>query len=93
MGGPASLSKVGPLTSSLLHSPESLQTSVKAAFANSTRTIWFFCLGITALGLVVSLFMKDIPLATETDEENWGLKQRDKEAKEGKAEEGSVSPA
>lgn len=37
--------------------------------------------------------MKDIALATETDEENWGLKEREKEAKEGKAEEGEVLPA
>uniref|UniRef100_A0A0K3C5K1 FGENESH: predicted gene_1.825 protein n=1 Tax=Rhodotorula toruloides TaxID=5286 RepID=A0A0K3C5K1_RHOTO len=73
--------------------PEPLRTSVKAAFADSTRTIWWFCLGITCAGLVVSLFMKDIALATETDEENWGLKEREKEAKEGKAEEGEVLPA
>ncbi|BGP26012.1 hypothetical protein JCM10295v2_004955 [Rhodotorula toruloides] len=73
--------------------PEPLRTTVRAVFADSTRTIWWFCLGITMAGLVVSLFMEDIPLATETDEENWGLKEREKGAKEGKAEEGTVSPA
>ncbi|BGP26001.1 major facilitator superfamily protein [Rhodotorula toruloides] len=70
--------------------PEPLRTAVRAAFSDSTRTIWLFCLGITAVGLVISLLMKDIPLATETDEENWGLKEREKEVKEGKAEEGKV---
>ncbi|GAA6054816.1 putative Vacuolar basic amino acid transporter 5 (putative) [Rhodotorula toruloides] len=71
--------------------PEPLRTAVKTSFARSTRTIWFFCLGITAAGLLISLLMKDIPLATTTDEERWGLKEREGEkGGEGRAEEGKV---
>lgn len=71
-------------------SPEPLRTAVRTAFASSTRSIWYFCLGVTCAGLLVSLVMKDIPLATVTDEENWGLKKREREGNEGKAEEGKV---
>ncbi|BGO95553.1 hypothetical protein NBRC10512_007811 [Rhodotorula toruloides] len=73
--------------------PEPLRTAVKTSFASSTRTIWFFCLGITCAGLLISLLMKDLALATETDVEKWGLKEREKEAGEGKAEEGKVQGA
>lgn len=75
------------------NSPEPLRTAVKTSFASSTRTIWFFCLGITCAGLLISLLMKDLALATETDVEKWGLKEREKEAGEGKAEEGKVQGA
>ncbi|BGP41619.1 hypothetical protein JCM10449v2_005610 [Rhodotorula kratochvilovae] len=59
---------------------EPLRSDVQAAFADSLRTIWQVLIGVAGLGLVVSVFMQSLPLTTEMDEENWGLKEKEKKA-------------
>ncbi|GAA5882584.1 hypothetical protein JCM3774_002731 [Rhodotorula dairenensis] len=55
---------------------EPLRTAVRAAFADSLKVVWQTCIGLSGLGLVLSLFIKNMPLATSTDEENWGLREK-----------------
>ncbi|GAA6020021.1 hypothetical protein JCM10207_006761 [Rhodosporidiobolus poonsookiae] len=50
-------------------------TLVRMAFADSLRTLWLVCCAVSGVGLVLSVFIKSIPLATESDE-NWGLEDR-----------------
>ncbi|GAA6035590.1 hypothetical protein JCM8097_004917 [Rhodosporidiobolus ruineniae] len=57
---------------------EPLRTLVRAAFADSLRTIWQVCIGVAGLGFLLSLGIQQMSLATETDQENWGLKEKEK---------------
>ncbi|GAA6054719.1 hypothetical protein JCM3770_000047 [Rhodotorula araucariae] len=59
---------------------EPLRSEVQTAFADSLRTIWQVLIGIAGLGFIISLFMKSLPLTAETDEEHWGLKEKEKQA-------------
>ncbi|POY73434.1 hypothetical protein BMF94_3772 [Rhodotorula taiwanensis] len=59
---------------------EPLRSQVRAAFADSLKVVWQTCIGVVGFCCVLSLFMKSLPLATTTDEENWGLKDREKAA-------------
>ncbi|GJJ12614.1 hypothetical protein Clacol_006857 [Clathrus columnatus] len=54
--------------------PDGLRQSVEDAFAQSLRILWFVFLGISFLGLLSALPMKDIALQNVTDEK-WGLKE------------------
>ncbi|GAA5874035.1 hypothetical protein JCM16303_002669 [Sporobolomyces ruberrimus] len=54
--------------------PEPLRTQVQKAFADSIKTIWQVILGVAALGFLVSLLIKSLPLTMEQDE-NWGMAQ------------------
>lgn len=47
------------------------------AFASSLRMIWLVCVGIAGLAFVVSLFMENLEMATETDSD-WGLEETKK---------------
>ncbi|GAA5917548.1 hypothetical protein JCM6882_001725 [Rhodosporidiobolus microsporus] len=58
---------------------EPLRTLVRAAFADSLQVIWQVCIGVAGLGLLVTLPIKQMKLTTETDEENWGLKEKEGE--------------
>lgn len=49
-----------------------LRTEVRQAFADSIRVIWQVMIGIAALGLLISLPMKALPLHTQVDE-RWGM--------------------
>ncbi|KAI5478027.1 MFS multidrug transporter [Pseudohyphozyma bogoriensis] len=60
---------------------EPLQQEVKVAFVSSLKTVWQVMIGISCLGLVVALGMKQMQLATTVDE-NWGLKEEQKTEKE-----------
>ena len=60
---------------------EPLRTQVRVAFADSIRVIWLVLIGIAALGLLSSVFMKGLPLHTQVDE-SWGID----EEKQGKPE-------
>lgn len=55
---------------------EPLRTAVRAAFADSLRVVWQVCIGISGFAFVLSLFVKSLPLATVTDEEHWGLREK-----------------
>lgn len=54
---------------------EPLRTQVREAFADSVRVIWLVMIGVAALGLLSSLFMKGLPLHTQVDE-TWGMDER-----------------
>lgn len=54
--------------------PDDLRLEVQTAFAKSLRMLWFVLLGISVLGLLSSLMMKDIELHDKKDE-RWGMKE------------------
>lgn len=56
---------------------EPLRHEVRVAFADSLKIVWQVMIGITAIGLLASLFMKQLSLTAETDEK-WGLKVEEK---------------
>lgn len=56
--------------------PEPLRSEVRTAFATSIRNIWYTCIGLSALGLLLALPSKGLELAIVTDE-NWGLNRGD----------------
>jgi hypothetical protein len=62
--------------SPLENSDEPLRSVVRAAFSDSIKVIWQTMIGIAGLGFVVSLAIQQMDLATVTDEENWGLKEK-----------------
>ncbi|KDE09666.1 hypothetical protein MVLG_00072 [Microbotryum lychnidis-dioicae p1A1 Lamole] len=51
---------------------EPLRSQVREAFALSLRVIWLTMVFISGLGFLFSLFIQDIKLTTETDDQ-WGL--------------------
>lgn len=53
--------------------PEPTQSQVKLAFATSLKFIWQVLIGISGLGMLVSLLMKALPLHTSVDKD-WGRK-------------------
>ncbi|GAA5985852.1 hypothetical protein JCM11641_005320 [Rhodosporidiobolus odoratus] len=71
---------------------EPLRTLVRAAFADSLKVIWQTCIGLAGLGLLLSLGIQQMTLTTETDEENWGLNEREKGGKLGREEEKAGTP-
>lgn len=52
--------------------PDGLRALVQAAYSDSIRCIWFVLIGVAAVGLSVSVFMKGLTLAAHTDEA-WGV--------------------
>ncbi|KAH8818766.1 iron permease [Flagelloscypha sp. PMI_526] len=57
------------------HIPEPLQTEVKAAFAKSMTMIWLVMVGISGLGLVSLILMREVQLR-ETVDANYALKEK-----------------
>ncbi|SCV68369.1 BQ2448_490 [Microbotryum intermedium] len=51
---------------------EPLRSQVREAFASSLRVIWLTMVFISGVGFILSLFIQDIKLTTETDE-RWGM--------------------
>ncbi|KAJ7039336.1 major facilitator superfamily domain-containing protein [Mycena alexandri] len=51
-----------------------LQKDVERVFAESMAVIWQMMIGISGLGLVLSLLMKEVPMGTTVDE-NYALKE------------------
>ncbi|KAF7328582.1 MFS domain-containing protein [Mycena venus] len=47
---------------------EPLRSQAQAAFSDSMTAIWQTLIGISGLGLLLSLLMKEVPMATTTDE-------------------------
>ncbi|KAI0781950.1 iron permease [Abortiporus biennis] len=54
--------------------PEPLRTEVREAFAISMSTIWKTMVGISGIGIISLLFMKEIPMITYTDQ-TYGLEE------------------
>ncbi|KAJ3733198.1 iron permease [Lentinula guzmanii] len=52
---------------------EPLKTEVRTAFAESLRVLWQVMLGVSGMGLLISLTMKGLPLRTELDRK-WGVR-------------------
>ena len=57
------------------------------AFAESLKRIWLVMTVVSGVGLLCSFMLKEIPMATVTDEQ-WGVKEKKKTAD---AEKGGVS--
>ena len=53
---------------------EPTKSEVQDAFAESLVVLWEVMIGISALSLLTSLFMKSLPLHTETDKQ-WSMKE------------------
>lgn len=53
---------------------EPLRTQVRDAFAESLVVLWQVLLGISALGLLSTTFMKEVPMQTVSDE-RFGLNE------------------
>lgn len=87
-GGPGSAYSSITEISSL---PEPLRTQVRIALSDSIRYIWIVMIAFSALGLIVSLFQKAMPLSSVTDEA-WGLVVKDEtpDAKQEKSPENIV---
>nr|GAT58523.1 predicted protein [Mycena chlorophos] len=66
--------------------PEPLRGQVQDAFAASLAIIWRVMAGICGAGLVVSLFMKELPLATAVDE-SYALQEKEEKEKPASAAE------
>ncbi|KAF7306029.1 MFS domain-containing protein [Mycena chlorophos] len=60
--------------------PEPLRGQVQDAFAASLAIIWRVMAGICGAGLIVSLFMKELPLATAVDE-SYALQEKEEKEK------------
>lgn len=54
---------------------EPLRTEVRIAFASSMRVVWLTMIGISGLGLLSSLMMKELPMTKDVDE-NFALKEK-----------------
>lgn len=52
--------------------PQPFKRDVQVAFAESLGVFWLVLIGVSGIGLLVSLFMKGLPLHTAMDR-NWGL--------------------
>jgi len=62
--------------------PEPLQSQVQAAFADSLAVVWQVMTGISGLGVLSLLLMKDIPMGSVTDD-TYGLDLKKKEEDKG----------
>ncbi|KAJ7437589.1 iron permease [Mycena galericulata] len=56
-----------------LHEP--LKSEIQVAFAESLRVVWQVLIGISGVGLLVSLAMKGLPLHTDVDAK-WGIEKQ-----------------
>ena len=54
-----------------------LRTQVQDAFAESVQVIWWVMTGLSGLGLLSVLLMKELKMHEITDD-NWGLEEKEK---------------
>jgi hypothetical protein len=59
------------------HLPEALRTEIHLAFATSLSVLWKTMAGISALGLLSVLAMRELPMHTTTDE-NFGFVEKER---------------
>ena len=64
--------------------PQPLQDEVRDAFAQALSTLWTVLIGVSVLGLLVSLPMKGLPLHDELDT-RWTLERKDDASEIGRA--------
>lgn len=81
------IEKVYALIPEISRLPEPLKGEVQNAFGESLRPVWYVMTGISFLGLMTSLLMKDVPLHDYVDEQ-WMLEMKEKSTS-GLCEEGS----
>ncbi|KAJ7435210.1 iron permease [Mycena galericulata] len=62
-----------------------LRLEVQTAFGDSMAAIWQTMIGIAGLGFLFSLFMAEVPMSTEVDE-NYALKDKNRNAQSSDAE-------
>jgi hypothetical protein len=74
--GSASKSLEFALITTLNNLPPPVRNTLRAAFADSLRTVWIVFLGVAVAGLISSLFMRGLQLHTAVDEK-WALRQED----------------
>ncbi|KAI0799693.1 iron permease [Irpex lacteus] len=58
-----------------------LRETVRHAFADSLKQLWLVLIGISGIGLVSVLFMTEIPMRNDLDEQ-WALEQKSRESGE-----------
>ncbi|KAG9075251.1 hypothetical protein FS749_013098 [Ceratobasidium sp. UAMH 11750] len=54
---------------------EPLRSEVRAAFADALAVLWKVMIGISGMGLISTLLMREVPMNTETDEK-WAMEQK-----------------
>ena len=62
---------------------EPLRSQVRRAFAVSMKTIWQSMIGISGLGILTLLLLKEVPMHAQSDE-RFGLHPKEKQADEEK---------
>lgn len=70
--------------------PEPLRSAIRVAFSDSVRHIWFVMLGLAAVGLFASIFMKAIKLNSTTDDA-WAIVDKKAVAQQAQTSEKTVS--
>ena len=60
------------------------RAQVQDAYAKSIAVIWQVMIGVAGIGFLASLFMKGLPLHTQTDKQ-WGLQEGKKGAESGES--------
>ncbi|KAI0682177.1 iron permease [Cytidiella melzeri] len=56
--------------------PPDLQLQVRQAFSDSLRLLWLIMIGVSGIGLVSVLFMREIPMQNVVDEQ-WAIEKKD----------------
>jgi len=60
--------------------PEPLKAQIQAAFADSLKVVWQTMIGVSGLGIISVLLLKEVPMRRFTDE-TFGLSDSDKRAR------------
>ena len=63
-----------------------LQDLLRACFADSVRVIWYVMIGLTGLGFVITIFMKDLPLDNGVNTSKQQFVEHPKHPSEGQAQ-------
>ena len=63
------------------HFPEPLKSELRGAFADSISVLWQSMIGISGIGLLACLLMRNVPMRSEVDK-SWGLEKDHEEVKE-----------
>ncbi|KIO20590.1 hypothetical protein M407DRAFT_220214 [Tulasnella calospora MUT 4182] len=72
--------------------PEPIRHEVRAAFADSLKVIWLTMVGVSALGLLCVLGMKELKMHEVTDDD-WGMKEKKEKQKDLEKDSEEKTPA
>lgn len=64
---------------------EPLRTQVRDAFADSIIRVWQTMIGIAGIGLLSSVFMKEVAMHKKVDQD-WALKEKQRKAAEAESD-------